>query len=49
MVSALIDTDTKRWKIDIVQALFIPFEVEIVLNIPLSYHLTDLFGLVIKG
>lgn len=41
MVSALIDTDTKRWKTDTVRALFLPFEAKTVLNIPLSYHLLE--------
>jgi len=39
MVSALIDEETKRWKVDRVKSLFLPFEAEMILNIPLSYNL----------
>ena len=39
MVFALIDEDTKRWKVDTLKSLFLPFEVETILNIPLSYNL----------
>ena len=39
MVSALIDEDSKRWKVDALKALFLPFVVETILNIPLSYNL----------
>ena len=39
MVSALIDKESKRWNADIV--LFLPFEENIILNIPLSYNLPD--------
>ena len=39
MVSALIDGETKRWKVDMVKSLFLPFEAETILNIPLSYNL----------
>ena len=41
MVSALIDTDTKRWKRDRLENIFLPFEVETILNIPISFHLPD--------
>lgn len=41
MVSALIDEETKRWKVDAVKSLFFPFEVDIILNIPLSYNLPE--------
>ena len=41
MVSALIDVETKRWKVDMVKSLFLPFEVEMILNIPLSYNLPE--------
>ena len=41
MVSALIDEDSKRWKVDALKALFLPFEVETILNIPLSYNLPE--------
>ena len=39
MVSALIDGETKRWKVDMVKSLFLPFEAKTILNIPLSYNL----------
>ena len=41
MVSALIDEDTKRWKVDTLKSLFLPFEVETSLNIPLSHNLPE--------
>ena len=41
MVSALIDEETKRWKFDTLKSLFLPFEVETILNIPLSYSLPE--------
>ena len=41
MVSSLIDEDTRRWKADSVKALFLPFEAETILHIPLSYSLPD--------
>ena len=41
MVSALIDEDTKRWKVDTLKSLFLPFEVETILNIPLSHNLPE--------
>ena len=41
MVSTLIDGETKRWKVDMVKSLFLPFEVEMILNIPLSYNLPE--------
>ena len=41
MVSALIDTDTKRWRRDRLENIFLPFEVETILNIPISYHLPE--------
>ena len=39
MVFVLIDEDTKKWKVDTLKSLFLPFEVETILNIPLSYNL----------
>ena len=39
MVSALIDEGSKKWKVDALKALFLPFAVETILNIPLSYNL----------
>ncbi|KAK9989340.1 hypothetical protein SO802_029579 [Lithocarpus litseifolius] len=41
MVSSLIDEDTRRWKTDLGQALFLPFEADTILQIPLSYSLSD--------
>ena len=41
MVSLLIDEDTKRRKTDLVQALFLPFEADTILQIPLSYSFPD--------
>ena len=41
MVSALIDEETRRWKFDTLKSLFLPFEVETILNIPLSYSLPE--------
>ena len=34
IVSNLIDKDTRRWKADLVRALFLPFEASTILNIP---------------
>ena len=41
MVSALIDEDSRRWKVDTLKSLFLPFEVEKILNVPLSYSLPE--------
>ena len=41
MVSALINEDSRRWKVDTLKSLFFPFEVETILNIPLSYSLPE--------
>ena len=41
MVLALIDEDTKRWKVDTLKSIFLPFEVETILNIPLSHNLPE--------
>ena len=41
MVSSLIDEDTRRWKTDLVQALFLPFEADTILQIPLSCSLPN--------
>ena len=41
MVSSLIDKDTKWWKVDVVNFLFLPFEASTVLSIPLSYNLPE--------
>ena len=39
MVSSLIDQETKWWKTSVVRALFLPFEADIILKIPLSQNL----------
>ena len=39
MVSSFIDDDTKWWKADVVYSLFLPFEANTILLIPLSYNL----------
>ena len=39
MVSALVDQDTKRWKVDLVERTFLPFKADTILSIPLSYSL----------
>ena len=41
MVLALIDEDSRRWKVDTLKFLFLPFEVETILNIPQSYSLPE--------
>ena len=41
MVSALIDQDTRSWRRDRLERIFLAFEVETVLCIPISYHLPD--------
>nr|XP_023912496.1 uncharacterized protein LOC112024088 [Quercus suber] len=41
MVSTLIDYDSRRWKVDLVKSLFLPFEASLILNIPISYNLPE--------
>ena len=41
VVSALIDSDTRRWKANLIRSLFLPFEASTILNIPLSYNLPE--------
>ena len=41
MVSAFIDHESKKWKAEIICALFLPFEAEAILNIPLSFNLPE--------
>ena len=41
MVSTLIDPESRRWKTDLVRSLFLPFEANTILNIPLSYNLPE--------
>ena len=40
MVSALIDHET-RWKFELIQDVFLPFEADTILNMPLSYNLPE--------
>ena len=39
MVSSLLDEDTKWWKTDLVRSIFLPFEANSILKIPISYDL----------
>ena len=39
MVSSLIDNDIKWWKVDVIRSIFLPFEANTILKIPLSYNL----------
>ena len=41
MVSALIDHETRRWKVELIRAVFLPFEDDMILNMPLSYNLPE--------
>ena len=41
MVSSLIDQDTKWWKANVVRTLFLPFEANMILKIPLSQQLPE--------
>ena len=41
MVSSLIDKETRRWRADLIRTLFLPFEADTILRIPLSYSLPD--------
>ena len=41
MVSALIDHETKRWKAKLIRVVFLPFEADAILNIPLSFNLLE--------
>ena len=41
MVSSLIDEDIKMWRRDRLVKIFLPFEVNTILNIPLSQHLSE--------
>ena len=38
-VSSLIDSDLYCWKINLVKKLFLPFEVEAILRLPISFWL----------
>ena len=39
MVSELIDKENASWKTEVVDALFLPHEAEVIKSIPLSMHL----------
>ena len=39
MVSTLIDFDSRRWKVNLVKSLFLPFEARAILITPISYNL----------
>ncbi|XP_023886638.1 uncharacterized protein LOC111998774 [Quercus suber] len=41
MVSSLINQETKWWKASVVRALFLPFEADTILKIPLSQNLPE--------
>ena len=41
MVSSLIDPMTRSWKPGVVRALFLPFEADTILKIPLCYNLPE--------
>ena len=41
MVSTPIDCDSRRWKVDLLKSLFLPFETRTILNIPISYNLPN--------
>ena len=41
MVSSLIDNDTRWWKIDVINATFLPHEANTILKIPLNYNLPE--------
>ena len=41
MVSALTNHETRRWKVKLIRAVFLPFEADTILNMPLSYNLPE--------
>ena len=41
MVSSLIDSENRRWNAELIRSLFLPFEANTILNIPLSYNLPE--------
>ena len=41
MVSSLVDPVSRWWKVEVLHATFLPFEVETILKIPLSYNLPE--------
>ena len=41
MVSTLIDHETRRWTVELIRDVFLPFEADTILNMPLSYNLHE--------
>lgn len=41
MVLALIDHKSRMWKVELIRAMFLPFEANTILNMPLSYNLLE--------
>ncbi|XP_030922977.1 uncharacterized protein LOC115949847 [Quercus lobata] len=41
MVSSVIDSENRRWNAELIRSLFLPFEANTILNIPLSYNLPE--------
>lgn len=41
MVSSLINEDTHWWKVNVIHSLFLPFEAEAILRIPLSFNFPE--------
>ena len=41
MVSALIDIEKRSWKADLVRSMFLPFEANTIINMPLSHNLPE--------
>ena len=41
MVLAFIDHDLRSWRADLVKSIFLPFEANTILNIPISYNLSE--------
>ena len=41
MVSSLIDQEMRWWKANVIRELFLPFEKEIILKIPLSQNFSE--------
>ena len=41
VVSSFIDNDTRWWKVDVINATFLPHEANTILKIPLNYNLSE--------
>ena len=41
MMSAFVDHDLRSWKADLFKSIFLPFEADTILNIPISYNLLE--------